>query len=271
MSQKLQEIINNAHLIQKSFTDPTTIVVTDTEQYLFHLRAEFDTTHIPVGTPIKEISNPLMEKSLKTGEISRMVVGPERFGFPFTLTVNPVIDQNKVVGLLMTSTSTEKIDSLRTMSSELAATAEQLNATTEEVVTVSNVIADKVQIMTSDSEMISKTVESVYEVIESIQYIATQSNILGLNASIEAVRAGEYGKGFTVVANEIRRMADQSKESAVNIINFLEKVKEAANQNNRSIQDIASMMEEHAKSIQELTNSFAIISSAAEELKKKAK
>jgi hypothetical protein len=270
MSQKVQEIVNNAKLIQRSFTDPTTIVVTDTTHYLLHLPAEFDTSRIPAGTPLKDVTNPLIDKALKTGEVVRMEVGPERFGIPFLLTVNPIIEQNKVVGLLMTTTSIDKIDSLRRMSSDLASTVEQMNASTVEVANVSSVITDKIQIISSQADQINKTIENVYQAIKAIESIAHQSNILGLNASIEAARAGEHGRGFNVVATEIRKMADQSKESAAKIISFLENVNGAVSDNNHSIQDIARMMEEHSASVEELKSAFEFIATAAEELKNKA-
>jgi hypothetical protein len=270
MLQKVQEIVNNAEVIQRSFSEPTTIVVTDTTHYLLHLPAEFDTSHIPAGTPLKDVTNPLIDKALKTGEIVRMEIGPERFGIPFLLTVNPIIDQSKVVGLLMTTTSIDKIDSLRRMSSDLASTVEQMNASSVEVANVSNVIKDKIQIISSDVGNINKTIENVYSCIKAIQSIAHQSNILGLNASIEAARAGEHGRGFNVVAKEIRKMADRSKESAGEIISFLENVNGAVSDNNNSIQDIFRMMEEHSASVEDLKNALEFIATAAEELKNRA-
>lgn len=59
--------------------------------------------------------------------------------------------------------------------------------------------------------------KSIFAIIEVINSIAAQTNLLALNASIEAARAGEMGKGFSVVADEIRQLAEQSKEAADNI------------------------------------------------------
>jgi methyl-accepting chemotaxis protein len=158
MSQKVQEIINNLELIQQTFTEPTTVVVTDTKQYLVQLPASFDSVKIPPGTPLKEISNPMVEESLKTGKMNRIEVGPEEFGFLFIATCNPIIENHQVVGLFMTTTSTEKIA-----------------ATTEQVAKVSDVILERIQEISGDSESITKSIEDAYRVIKSIQDIANQS------------------------------------------------------------------------------------------------
>ncbi|MFA8438643.1 methyl-accepting chemotaxis protein [Pueribacillus sp. YX66] len=268
MSKKLQEIINNAETIQRSFTEPTTVTITDTEKYLVHLPAAFDTANIRPGTPIKELTAPLLEESLKTGKVNRMRVGPETLGFPFIVTWNPIIEDGNVVGLLITTTSTEQIDKLRQLSRELANTVENMAQTTEQMAEVSNVINEQIQGISSDSNSIIRTIENAYELIKAIQNVANQSNILGLNASIEAARAGEYGKGFSVVANEIRRLAEHSKQSSTNIIDYLDHVNEAMNGNNRSIQEISSTIEEHSANVQELHSSFSVIKTAADELMK---
>jgi len=75
----------------------------------------------------------------------------------------------------------------------------------------------------------SKVVEQISILSESIVQITTQTNLLALNASIEAARAGEAGRGFTVVAEEIRKLAEQSKGVVSKIQNFTIQVKDSVN------------------------------------------
>ncbi len=71
----------------------------------------------------------------------------------------------------------------------------------------------------------SKVVEQINVLSDSIMKITDQTNLLALNAAIEAARAGESGRGFTVVAEEIRKLAEQSKNTVVEIQSIAEKVK----------------------------------------------
>jgi methyl-accepting chemotaxis protein len=77
---------------------------------------------------------------------------------------------------------------------------------------------------------LSEQSHSIGSIISSVTDIADQSNLLAVNAAIEAARAGEQGKGFSVVAQEIRNLADQSKGSTLQVRNILNDVQKATNE-----------------------------------------
>ncbi|MBN1067885.1 methyl-accepting chemotaxis protein [Clostridium sp. ZS1] len=117
-----------------------------------------------------------------------------------------------------------------------------------------------------DIVVMNKKIASIKGITSTINEIAEQTNLLALNAAIEAARAGEVGKGFSVVADEIRKLAEQSKESVNQIGNIIVNVLEECNNMIQSSTDINSEVDNQKISINNTINSFNNITDLLNEI-----
>ncbi|MBP3611100.1 MAG: cache domain-containing protein [Lachnospiraceae bacterium] len=111
----------------------------------------------------------------------------------------------------------------------------------------------------------NESANKISEAVELITDIASQTNLLSLNASIEAARAGDQGRGFAVVADQIRSLAEQSGSSASHITSIINDLLKDSEQTVKVMQEVQAIVNEQRAKLEETKNQFANVATGIEQ------
>ena len=152
----------------------------------------------------------------------------------------------------------DKLNDIINSVNGLSVTSEHMSEKGKEATKIMQILSSSSDMTTEAFEKIAgqirTTNESVIKIQESVDLIssiATQTNLLSLNASIEAARAGEAGKGFAVVASEIQKLAEQTNSSANIIGEIIANLSLDSEKTVKSINDVTEMLDEQKKNMEE--------------------
>lgn len=231
--------------------------LTDREKYLLYKPGKELNMNVSLGTLVKPGS--AVVQAMK--EKRRIVVRGDKalFGMPYIAAACPILGKSgDVIGCAVISESAELQDTIKEMAAILSDNITVLASTTEEISAQSEEISALSSTLAKDSHNSQVQVKNTSQVIGMIKNVAAQTNLLGLNAAIEAARVGDVGRGFSVVAEEIRKLATSSTASIKEIDTIINMVQTDSDriyhnltQINEAISQIAAAIMNVARSAQE--------------------
>lgn len=229
------------------------VTLTDREKILVYIPAqELDLKAYP-GTELKPGSG--IYKAVHENRQVSVRVDKKLYGIPYLAMAVPVAgDNGEVIGsiaitqpLVVQEKLNEMAASLNQTTCTLAGITEEVSAQTEEILAGCQ---ELVKVVRDSNERAGET----DQVLGLVRSIAGQTNLLGLNAAIEAARVGDQGRGFGVVAGEIRKLAADSTESVNKIAATIKAVQAGSELTRGRIEQIAESIGQIATAMTEIAN-----------------
>lgn len=267
MKKEHLEILGNfIGIFQKLMTADFNVAISDTMRIVAALPGKTIDLKLTKGEILKDGSVALEAIYGKKPVIRQ--VPREVYGVPYMGRAIPLFDDdnNEVIGCIIVAESLDAIEKLVDMAQTLSTSIEQITAAIEEnadgLEKVANLTHQMEQVTNSNLSAVKET----DKIVDAVYVIASQSKLLGLNASIEAAHAGDAGRGFGVVASEIRLLAENSTASTQKIADILMNLKTENQKVSKQREDLELVLTEIAASTEEISATIQSLSGMSVDL-----
>lgn len=243
--------------------EDASITMSNTEEYLYIQNTDKLKINSKVGDRIPP--NCAADVCLKKKEVLDIIIPKEVFGFPVRTIAIPVFDDfGEIAGTMVVSASIDKINRLTELTGSVSEALTVINQNVKEM-------QDGFVQINKENEKIAVSLEQTKEdykktddIFSFVNGVIRQTNFLGLNASIEAARAGQAGQGFAVVASKITSLSNSTKKSLIEIDEVLGTIQS-------SIADILDRVQSSNELLEQQIKGVDSIESAIETINKNVK
>lgn len=269
---KLQTLIEVEPVVRAMFKTDLDYTISNRTEILFYSPSKrLESLQNLKGYKLKP-SDP-MSKILTTRKPLWEDIPATRYGTPLRSVSIPIFDYNgkDIIGSIALGISLQDQANILMVAENFAATSEQITASTHELEASSENLQKYVQTLNESQTEMLKQVESSSKILDLINSISRNTRILGFNAGIEAARAGDAGKGFSVVAKEITKLADQSAESVNEIRKLLEALYLKVQSIEKVVEDATVISVKQTHSTSEILQALQGLSTVAVQIEDLAK
>ncbi|PAE07846.1 hypothetical protein CHI12_09200 [Terribacillus saccharophilus] len=267
MNSTIQAVVNIAPIIKDTLGPTAAIGVMDTEKFVYFAPSTLLKLDVEAGKSRLD-EHEVYLRAIKGEHIISKTEDPEIFGVPVVTSITPIRDMetNEIVGLLSLSRTLEHQDKLDKELSRLNEVIDALQGKVQHVAAQAEELSATSSDINQQANNANQNSRQIGEVVQLIEQISTQTNLLGLNAAIEAARSGEAGKGFGVVADEIRKLSDNTKEAVQTIGSSLTEIRSSIENLTLSINEVSTSSEEQSVVMVEFMNDIEALDEKSKQI-----
>jgi len=252
------------------FNEDIFITISDKKEYTFVYGAEKFGVNVKIGDLVNKNGADCVAMNSK--KIVKKKIPKEVLGQEIESISIPVMDKkNDAIGCIAVVKSLKRQCEISNLSESLSKALNQISESTNRLAHSAENVAESNSKILKNVEITNEQAKNTDEIIGFVKNIATQTNLLGLNASIEAARAGESGRGFNVVANEIRKLSASSTESIKKIEEVLKNIQNSISVITNNINNVNDTFLEQSTEFQQVNALIEELSSDAQILENIAK
>lgn len=249
----LDYLVKVAPLINRFTLADIGVAVCNHEKWLIYIPAKSLKITIKAGDPV--LPEDVAYQAMQQKDRITMEVDESLYGISYIATGLPILnDDGEVLGAIVTSENLQRQELLFSTAREIQGFLQNIQGTIQEIAAEAQELSATSEELRSVTEDATVKVESTTGILDTVKQISKRTNLIGLNASIEAARVGEYGQGFNVVANEVRNLSQMTNNSTAEIGQIINLIKEAIDSIDSATQMVSEVSQSQAEKLSEIND-----------------